>query len=259
MHDLAGKTLGVPVHQLLGGLTRDHIPALTLVGSGDALTDAKKLRARQAEGYRWFKVKLGMGPEADEIRTIVEALEVAGPDGVVCGDANEAWEEDRASAFLERLSGLDVRFVEQPIPRHNPSGLKRLAASSPIAICADEGAGSLAEILNFAASPVGGISLKLIKHAGITGVMRAAAICTTGGLAVNLAGKVIESSISAAANIHCAAAMDQIDYGCSPANQGVVADVSSTPITLAAGGFDVPTGPGLGVDVDERLLAELAT
>lgn len=93
---------------------------------------------------------------------------------MVCGDANEAWEEDQASAFLERLSDLNVCFVEQPVSRRDPEGLKRLAASSPVAICADEGAGSLADILNFAANPVGGVSLKLIKHAGITGVMRAA-------------------------------------------------------------------------------------
>ena len=259
VHDLVGKALGVPVYQLLGGLTREHIPALTLVGSGDASADAEKLSAKFDEGYRWFKVKLGMGAQDDEVRTLAKAVEIAGADGVVCGDANEAWQEDTAAAFLERLSGLGVRFVEQPISRREPERLKRLAAASPVAICADEGAGSLGDILALAGSPVGGVSLKLIKHAGITGVMRAAAICTCGGLAINLAGKVIESSISAAANIHCAAALDNIDYGCSPANQGVVLDISREPIALTRGGFDVPTGVGLGVDVDEQLLAELSS
>jgi len=106
---------------------------------------------------------------------------------------------------------------------------------------------------------MGGVSLKLIKHGGITGVMRGAGICSSGGLAVNLAGKVIESSISAAANLHCAAAMDRIDFGCSPANQGVVSDVTEEPIRVVDGVFDVPEGPGLAIDVDEELLEVLAS
>jgi muconate cycloisomerase len=114
-------------------------------------------------------------------------------------------------------------------------------------------------VIGFLGTPVGGVSLKLIKHGGITGVMRGAGICAAGGLSVNLAGKVIESSISAAANLHCAAAMDRIDFGCSPANQGVVSDVTEEPIWVDQGVFDVPEGPGLGVHVNEELLAILAS
>jgi L-alanine-DL-glutamate epimerase-like enolase superfamily enzyme len=114
-------------------------------------------------------------------------------------------------------------------------------------------------VIGFLGTAVGGVSLKLIKHGGITGVMRGAAICAAGGLSVNLAGKVIESSISAAANLHCAAAMDRIDFGCSPANQGVVSDVAEQPIRVDRGVFTVPLGPGLGVEVDEARLAQLAS
>lgn len=259
VHDLAGRALGVPIHQLLGGLTHDHVPALALVGSGDAVADAEKLGSRYEEGYRWFKIKLGMGPANIELSTISEALAIVGADGVVCGDANEAWDEAQASTFLGCLSGLDVRFIEQPIPRDDPKALERLAATSPIAICADEGAGTLRQIVGFAGSAIGGVSLKLIKHGGVTGVMRGAAICRSGGLEVNLAGKVIESSISAAANLHCAGAMDRIEYGCSPGNQGVVLDVSQNPISLSEGGYDVPMGPGLGIEVDQALVVELAS
>lgn len=258
VHDLVGKTLGVPVHQLLGGNSRDRIPALALVGSGDAAADASKLREKHESGYRWFKIKLGMGPPEVELSTIATALEMVGGEGVVCGDANEAWSSEEALSFLERLGDTDVRFIEQPIPRDDPTELIRLAEASPVALCADEGAESLESIVQYGATAVGGVSLKLIKHGGITGVMRGAAICASGGLEVNLAGKVIESSISAAANLHCAAAMDRIEYGCSPGNQGVALDVSRYPIRLSDGGYEVPTGPGLGIEVDEKLLADLA-
>jgi muconate cycloisomerase len=258
LHDLVGKALGVPAHQLLGGAVRDTIPALTLVGSGDPSADSDKLSARHDEGYRWFKIKLGMADHDAELATLAKAAEIVDDEGVVCGDVNEAWDEETAAAFLTRVDGERVRFIEQPVPRDDRDALLRLAETSPVALCADESAGSLAAVVGFAGTAIGGVSLKLIKHGGMTGVMRGAAICTAAGLGINLAGKVIESSISAAANLHCAAAMERVDYGCSPANQNVVLDVAESPVT-AQGSFTVPTGPGLGVDVDEDMVRLLLT
>ena len=259
VHDLVGKSLGVPIHELIGGLVRNRIPALTLVGSGDASADAEKLAEKHESGFRWFKIKLGMAHPEVEMGTLAKASELVGDDGVVCGDVNEGWDEARANSFLSQLDGERVRFIEQPVPRSDQDALLRVAAASPVKVCADESAGSLEAVLGFVGTPIGGVSLKLIKHGGVTGVMRGAAICATGGLAVNLAGKVVESSISAAANLHCAASMDRIDFGCSPANQGVILDVSQSPIVLERGEFAVPNGPGLGVEVDEHLVRRLAS
>jgi muconate cycloisomerase len=257
VHDLVGRALGLPIHQLIGGAVRHRIPALTLVGSGDASADAEKLADRYERGFRWFKIKLGMAAAEVELETLARAAELVGADGVVCGDVNEGWDEARAKSFLDQLDGDRIRFIEQPVPRTDREALLRLAASSPVKLCADESAGSLAAVIGFLGTAVGGVSLKLIKHGGITGVMRAAGICSAGGLEINLAGKVIESSISAAANLHCAAAMDRVDFGCSPANQDVVQDVSENPIAVDNGEFPVPSGPGLGLDVDETMVQRL--
>ncbi len=257
LHDLAGKVLGVPASQLLGGAVRDRVPALTLVGSGDPSSDADKLATRREQGFQWFKIKLGMAGAEAELGTLAKAAELVGEEGVVCGDVNEAWSEQEARSFLEQVDPNRVRFIEQPVPRSDRDALIRLAESVPVKLCADESAGSLQEVMGFAGTPVGGVSLKLIKHGGMTGVMRGAAICSTAGLGVNLAGKVIESSVSAAANLHCAAAMDRVDFGCSPANQGVIQDVTDTPITVTNGYFDVPTAPGLGIEVDEGTVRRL--
>jgi muconate cycloisomerase len=258
IHDLVGKSLGVPVHTLLGGAVRDRVPALTLVGSGDGRADVEKLKARRERGYSWFKIKLGMAPRRVELETLAAAVELAGENGVVCGDANEGWGEAEALDFVASLEGMPVRFLEQPVPRDDPALLLRVAGRSPVPICADESAVGLEAVLGFVGTAVGGVSLKLIKHGGITGVMRGAAICSEGGLGVNLAGKVIESSISAAANLHCAAAMERIFFGCSPANQGVTQDVTEDPVAVSRGEFTVPTGPGLGIAVDDRLVGHLS-
>lgn len=259
LHDMVGKVLGVPAHQLLGGAVRDRVPALALVGSGDPSADADKLAERHELGFRWFKIKLGMAPADVELATLAKASELVGDTGVVCGDVNEAWGEEEARAFLDRLDPTLVRFIEQPVPRDDRDALLRLAESSPVKLCADESAGSLGAVAGFVGTPIGGVSLKLIKHGGMTGVIRGAAICSAGGLEVNLAGKVIESSISAAANLHCAAAMDRVDFGCSPANQGVVQDITDTPITPTSGHYPIPTAPGLGIEIDEDMVRQLLT
>ena len=259
LHDLIGRHRGLPIHALLGGARRSWIPALTLVGSGDGASDAEKLAERAEAGYSWFKVKLAMADREVEWETFVRALEAAGPDGMVCGDANEGWDEATADEFLAGLDGMGIRFVEQPVSRDDPDVLLRVAERSPVAICADESAGSLEAVAAFGGSSIGGVSLKLIKHGGITGVMRGALMCSDSGLEVNLAGKVIESTISAAANLHCAAAMPGVEYGCSPANQGVVADVSEEPVTVDRGAFAVPEGPGLGIEIDRDLVRNLAS
>ena len=258
LHDVVGKTYGLPVHALIGGPVRDRIPALTLVGSGDSDADLRRVEEKRELGYSWFKIKVGMASAETEWQTIERASSLVGGDGVLCADANEAWDETEAKKFLAGLEGIPVRFLEQPVSRDDAARLFRVAEASPIPICADESAADLASVVEFAGTSLGGVSLKLIKHGGITGVMRGGAICSAGGLAVNLAGKVIESSISAAANLHCAAALDQIDYGCSPANQEVSRDVTSEPLVVDRGEFAVPKKPGLGVEVDEAIVRQLA-
>jgi L-alanine-DL-glutamate epimerase-like enolase superfamily enzyme len=103
------------------------------------------------------------------------------------------------------------------------------------------------------------VSLKLIKLGGITGLMQGAAACGAASLAMNLAGKTVESSVSAAANLHCAAAIGELAFGCSPGNQQVSRDVVTDPIKVSSGSMRVPTGPGLGVDVDPERVVALAT
>jgi len=259
VHDIAGKALGVPVHQLLGGAYRSEIQAMTTVGSGDPEADAKDAAEKYAAGLRWFKVKLGIADQETELDTVREVCAAVGSDAVICADANEAWTEAEAIAFIRALDGLPVRFLEQPIPQGDEAAMDRIATRVPVAICADEPIHSLRDIIRYAATAVGGVSLKLVKLGGITGVMRGAQLCEAHGMKINLAGKIAESTVAAAANIHCAAAIREVAWGVSPANQGVAVDVSKEPVRLVDGTFTVPSTPGLGIEVDEDRVEALAT
>ena len=257
LHDLCGKALDVPAHQLLGGAGRRHIPALTLLGTGDPEVDITELERRLSVGFTEFKVKLALGEPDAEVETLRRAAAIVGDAGMVCGDANGGWTEAVAATVLDQLAGSGVAFIEQPVPPQPPVVMARLATSSPVPICADESAGGLDDLAPLAAAGMGGVSLKLIKHGGMTGVMRGAALCERFGLEVNLAGKVAETAVAAAANLHCAAAIGRTAYGCSPANQGLVGDVTGHPPVAVDGRFVVPDGPGLGIEVDEAMVDRL--
>ena len=82
--------------------------------------------------------------------------------------------------------------------------------------------------------------------------MRAAIVSDTLGLAIDLAGKIAESSIASAALIHLGYAIPNLDWGLNPTSHYLAEDVVRTPLAPKQGGSERPTGPGLGVDVDER-------
>jgi muconate cycloisomerase len=256
LHDIAGKVHGVPISALIGGPGRRRIPALSLMGSGKTEADLDTFEQRYSDGYRWFKLKLGIGTIDQEAQTITR-MAAAHDDAVICGDTNGGWSEHDSMRFLAQLDGSGVRFIEQPVL--STASLERLATRSPVAICADESARSLTDILGFGSTAVAGVSLKLIKHGGITGVMRGAALCDQVGLDINLAGKIAETSIAAAANLHCAAAMSDTAFGCSPGNQGIAEDVCAVLPSFEDGSFIVPDGPGLGIEVDEGRVRAMAT
>jgi muconate cycloisomerase len=256
LHDIAGKASGLPIHALLGGAVRHQVPALTLIGSGDPDADLATFEAKYESGYRWFKVKLGIGDGLAEVKTLT-AISAAASDVVICGDVNAGWGEHESLRFLRAIEGLPIRYIEQPT--RDRLALARVAAASPIPICADESAHSLQDIAAFGPTAIAGVSLKLIKLGGISGVMRGAVVCDTVGLEMNLAGKIAESSIAAAANLHCAAAISDLRFGCSTGNQSNAADVTESPIRMSDGVFNISTGPGLGVEVDETMVKALAS
>jgi muconate cycloisomerase len=79
----------------------------------------------------------------------------------------------------------------------------------------------------------------------------AAQTCERLGLAVNIAAKIAESSIASAAAIHLACAAPAVDWGVSLTHFYLADDVVKNPLAIGDGVVPVPTGPGLGVEVDE--------
>ena len=144
-----------------------------------------------------------------------------------------------------------LKFVEQPLAHDDLGALARLARIAPMPIGADEGIHSLADIEAHERCGAGGVSLKLIKLGGVSAAVEAAQLCERRGLAVSVAAKIAESSIAAAAATHLACAAPSVEWGVSLTHFYLAGDVAKNPLAIGDGAVAMPTGPGLGIDVDE--------
>ena len=260
MHDTLGKARGMPVYELLGGQRRSRVPLLRLVGTGSAAGDVEEAKKKKAEGYVAFKVKVGVGDplaDAERTRKICEAL----GNGVVliCADANQGWSVEQAIAYARAVEDTALAFFEQPVAADDVEGMAQVARASRIRIGADEGLHSIEDIRrHHEAGAAHGGSLKTIKLGGMKPVYEAAQLCEQLGMKVNLACKMAETGIAAAAVLHLAAAIPAVDWGVSLTNQYLSDDVLKRPLNIAGGHAEVPTGPGLGIEVDEAKVRRYA-
>jgi muconate cycloisomerase len=255
--DLAARSAGVSVIDLIGGPVRPVVAPMWLVGNATPEQDVAEAEARKAAGIRFFKLKVGVKPLASEAAAALAVREALGPDMPLCADANCGFSHEAAERFLEATTSARLAFLEQPFAPDDMNGLATLARATPVAIGADEGIHSLHDIEAHAAAGARGVSLKLIKLAGFSGALAAATLCRRLGLAMNIASKMAESSLASAATVHLACAVDNVDWGVSLTHFYLAEDIVRRPLAMESGLVALPPGPGLGVEVDEAAVARL--
>ena len=259
LHDALGRALGKPVYELLGGKKRSRVPVLWLLGTGSVEGDIAEARDKQAAGFVAFKVKVGIGdPLADAARTrrVCEAL---GTGLLISADANQGYDVDQALAYVKAVDGAALDFFEQPIAGHDVAGMAKIAAATRIPLAFDEGLHGIDDLMrHHDMKAARGCSLKTIKLGGLNGVVRAAELCEKLDMKVNLACKVAESGIAAAAMMHLAAAVPAVAWGVSLSNQYLADDIVRAPVKVIDGHAEVPAGVGLGIEVDEARVHKYA-
>jgi len=260
MFDAVGRTLGVPAALLLGGVVRDRVPVLWTLASGDPgqeIEEAeKKLAARL---HNTFKIKIGaMTPQDDlaRLRRLAGALE--GRASLIV-DANQAWDETTAVRCLPVLAELGVKLVEQPLPAWDIAGMARVRARSAVPLMADECVFSPQEMLIVAAAGAADvISLKLVKHGGMLNLRKVAAVAEAAGIGL-YGGCLLESSVGAAAHLQAFAGLRELAWGCEHfGTQILTDDLVTEPLHFADFHIHLPSGPGIGVTLDQDKLRRYA-
>lgn len=258
--DAAARELGVPAHQLLGGLHRDRLPVTWALGTDGV--DVVVAEARRLLGERRhasFKLKMGAtAPEADVARVaaIAEALAGAAPLAV---DLNGAWDEYTARRRLPELAAAGIHLVEQPLPATATDALARLRERTDAAIMADESLWTPADALHLAGAHAADVlALKIGKSGGLSAVRRIAAIAEAAGTSC-YGGTTIETSLGTAAAAHLFCATAALRHGTELFGPLLLSDdIVTEPVRYEAGDLLLPDGPGFGVTVDEDRVAKYA-
>lgn len=258
--DLAGKALGVPAFQLLGGLSRSTIPTAWALSAREEPGERSEVAERLTAGHSRFKLKAGALDSQADVARALALIELLGDRADLVVDPNGSWDELTARRCCKRLADAGVAFVEQPLPAWNVAGLTRLRDDTGVAIMADESVQTLQDAL--LAGQTGyalAWSLKMQKSGGPLELRRVAGIAEACGVRL-YGGTMLESSIGTAANLHVYASLPQLHEGCELIGPELLAaEVVAEPVRARDGQVVVPRGPGIGVSLDEELVARYAS
>jgi muconate cycloisomerase len=240
----------------LGGAKRHLVPPLWLIGNSSIEKDLVEAEKKWADGYRFFKLKLGVKSLDDDIALTMAMREKFGSTLQMCSDANMGMSLEQATRYVQAVKDTGLAYLEQPLHKKDLAGTHTLVKISPIPIGLDESVTSVDDILQAAKDGVQGVSLKTLKLGGLSGVIGAGHLCEAFGLQINLASKMAETGIGAAALLHLSAVLPNVNWGVSPTHLYLAQDVVSHQDTPENGFFEISSAPGLGVIVNEDIIQQ---
>ncbi|MFE9960174.1 mandelate racemase/muconate lactonizing enzyme family protein [Micromonospora sp. NPDC005299] len=258
LHDLLGRALGVPVGVLWGQRRRETIQLGWIVSGQTASEVADAVAEGSGLGYEAFKVKVGLHSEAEDA-AVVRAVREAAPDAALWVDANQAYTVDGALRMARRLAEYDVAAFEQPLPANDVAGQRRLRETSPIPVALDESLRHPSDLATFVKLNAVDVAIaKVQRSGGLTLSRRLCALAEDAGVRLMGSG-LTDSDLGLAASLHLFAAYG-IDTPVDLNGRQFLTSSYATGATVEVkdGVARVPTGPGLGVEVDESVVRELA-
>ncbi len=248
--DITARRAGVPLWKHLGGHPRVRVYAS---GIGPDRVEEIAL-AKQAEGHRAFKLKVGFDAKRD-IANLATMRAALGEDAIIMCDANQAWPLDEARMRIAELASFRPYWIEEPIGADQPAASwSALAQASAIALAAGENLrGQQAFDDAIDAGYLAFVQPDVGKWGGISGgldVARHADACGVAYCPHWLAGGVgLAASMHALAGSGSARGYAEVDANPNPLREDVF------PLAVVDGFVTLTDAPGLGVEPN---LAQLA-
>ena len=260
LHDIAGKKLGVPLYQLLGGRSIEKSPMGMIIATNDPEVAAQKAVEALKAGFHSLKVKCGGLSQTNvkqDIANLEAIREAVGYEARVGIDVNGGWEYFEALHALKKMEKFDLFMAEQPVPWKEIDNLARLRQKVGIPIAADESAVCLADLLRIIERDAADLLfIKLGKVGGIKQAQKWSAIAKAAGLNI-MCGALPSSAFETAWQLHFLVS-DEWATHMEHENLGVTGpvtgDIAKNVPVVENGYMYPPEGPGLGLELDEELL-----
>jgi L-alanine-DL-glutamate epimerase-like enolase superfamily enzyme len=262
LYDLVGKALGVPAHQLLGGARHHHVRAYASTLMPDTPDEARAEASRHAE-LGFTAIKFGWGPfgrDLDlDIALVAAIRDELGPQVDILLDIGFTWENHiTALRQIHRLEEFQPYLIEEPLAPDDLVGYARLREASPLPIAFGEENTSrheFVEILDRHAADF--IQPDVVRCGGLTEMARIAALGEHYGVPV--IPHAWSTGIVQAASLHVNAILKRplfLEYSTrpNPLNRELV----TSGVVVENGVAHVPTGPGLGVEIDEDAVERMS-
>ncbi len=254
-YDVYGKSLGIPVYDLLGGRYHEEFPITHVLSIGSVESMAKEASDRIAMGYRSLKMKVGTEVGLD-VKRIEAVRQSVGKDIAIRVDVNQGWKSSATTLqALQKLEHCSLDWLEQPVKANDIDAMVEVKSKSSIPMMIDEGLCGVRDMREIIAKRAADkVNIKLMKCGGIYPAMKLAHMAEMAGIDCQV-GSMVESSIGSAAGFHIAFSKKVI----TTVELTGPLKFSKDPGNLH---YDVPfirlnDKPGLGIDVDEQILREL--
>jgi L-rhamnonate dehydratase len=262
--DIKGKALGKPVSALIGGVQRDRVRAYASALMPDTEAETARKVSRLIEQYGFTAVKLGWGPLGQDpehdVRLARAARQAAGDQVEVLIDAGLGYGADPAAAIrvARELEQLGIFWLEEPFLPDELDAYARLADTVDIRVAAGEEETTrwgFQELIERGHVDV--VQPDVTRCGGISEILRIAHLARERGKAC--VPHAWKSGIIKAASLHINAVLPDAWFQeyCvaeTPLNTGLTRQT----FPLKDGFVDVPSAPGLGVDLDPEVLERYA-
>lgn len=255
--DLAGRLGNTPVAKLWGLEPGGRLKLSWTVNARTLDEVDGIMKAGSDRGYRDFNIKVAPDPEFDV--ELARRVRKNAPTGFLWADANGGYDPETALEVAPRLAGAGVDVLEAPIKPNRIRGYQRLVRQGALPILMDEGVVTAVELEEFIRlGMVNGVAMKPSRCGGLTSCREQIELVRRHGL-LWLGSGLTDPDISLAASLILYAAFGLEKPAALNGPQFLTADVLKTPLAIQGGFASAPTGPGLGIEVDEAKVRELVS
>ncbi len=257
--DAIGKGADLPVCKLLGGVVREEVDFCACMGlkaPSESAATAREYIDRW--GFRFLKTKAGDYPGQD--LQIAEAIQAAvGDEAILRPDANNGYSPKDAEATLRKMKGIGIRYFEDPCSSEYLDALIRFRVEIGMGILVNMGVGTADTVLTLLANEGADILMPDTPAAG--GMLRVKKVATVAeAYAVPcLMHCSHDLGLKTAAITHIAASTPNFSGPNDTCYHGLTDDVLAEPLQFENGRIRVPSGPGLGVEVDEAKIEQYSS